>query len=288
MDAPGPDDVASNATLDALAREFATLPVPSLAPALVLLLGGLLLIVAGRHFLRPVLVITLIAAGALLGAPILGALAPEFAGSFVGRVALTGVGAALGLVVVACLWRLVYGMAFGIVLAFGLSLLALIGIDAGAIDARARDETPHLAAAPSPAARAFAERAPEPLRPLLAWGDARWHSEPPQVRTFLAATAAGGAFIGVVLGAWMPQASAAILTSLLGGAFTLVGALPFLARFSDRFAGPIPPIAWILFWLALALVGWLVQTWRGDPDAPDAASGDDARPRTGNASPPGA
>ena len=45
-------------TLDSLAREFQQLPIASLAPALVLLLGGLLLLIAGRHFLRPVLVVT--------------------------------------------------------------------------------------------------------------------------------------------------------------------------------------------------------------------------------------
>ncbi|MCE2884489.1 MAG: hypothetical protein LW806_06270 [Planctomycetaceae bacterium] len=267
MEATAQTDATTNATLDALSREFATLPLLSLAPALVLLLGGLLLVVAGRHFLRPVLVVTFIAVGALLGAPILGAIEPRFGGTFVGRVVFTGLGAVIGLVAVATLWRLVYGVALGIVVGFGLSLVAWIGIDAGAIDARAPGETPHVAAAPSPQATAFADRTPDPVRPLVTWADARWRSEPPQVRTFLAAAAAGGAFIGLILGAWMPQASAAFLTSLVGGAFTLVGAVPFLARFSERFAGPISPIAWLLLWLALALLGWILQTWRGDPDA---------------------
>jgi hypothetical protein len=67
----------------------------------------------------------------------------------------------------------------------------------------------------------------------------------------------------------MPNASAAILTSLVGGIFTLVGAIPFLARFIDRLASPVPPMAWVLLWLALAGLGWLIQTWRGDPDEAD-------------------
>ncbi len=266
MDATAQTDATTNATLDALSREFATLPLLSLAPALVLLLGGLLLVVAGRHFLRPVLVVTCIALGALLGAPVLGAIEPRFGGTFLGRVVFTALGAVIGLVAVATLWRLAYGVALGIVVGFGLSLVAWIGIDAGVIDARAPGETAHVAAAPSEEATAFADRTPDPVRPLVTWADARWRSEPPQVRTFLTAAAAGGGFIGLVVGAWIPQASAAFLTSLVGGAFTLVGALPFLARFSERFAGPISPIAWLLLWLSLALLGWILQTWRGDPD----------------------
>lgn len=271
-------DATTNATLDALSREFATLPLLSLAPALVLLLGGLLLLIAGRHLLRPVLVVTFIVGGALLGAPVLGALEPKYGATFAGRVVFTGLGAVIGLVAVATLWRIVYGIALGIVLGFGLSLVALIGIDAGMIDARAPGETASVTAVPSAEVTAFGDRTPGPVRPLVAWSDARWRSEPEQVRTFLMAAAAGGAFIGLVLGAWMPQASAAFLTSLVGGAFTLVGALPFLARVSERFAGPVPPIAWLLLWLALALFGWILQTWRGDPDAEEAPPPQAERP----------
>ncbi len=251
---------------ESLAREFATLPLPSLVPAFLLLAGGLLLLVSGRHLLRPVLVVTIIVVGALLGAPILGALAPDFGRTTIGRVAFTFAGGVLGLIFVASTWRLLYGCALGVVVGFAASFIALIGVDAGIIDARAPNESAEIAVAMHPEISAIVERAPTPIRPLIAWADARWHAEPPQARTFLGAAAAGGAFIGLTLGAWMPQASAAFLTSLVGGIFTLVGAMPFLARFVDRFASPIPPIAWLFLWLALALLGWLLQTWRGDPD----------------------
>ena len=48
---------SASETLDTLAQQFQQLPVASLAPALVLVLGGALLLIAGRHFLRPVLVV---------------------------------------------------------------------------------------------------------------------------------------------------------------------------------------------------------------------------------------
>ena len=254
---------------ESLAREFATLPLPSLVPALLLLAGGLVLLISGRHLLRPVLVVTIMIVGALLGAPILGALAPDFGRTTLGRVAFTFAGGLLGLVFVASTWRLLYGCAFGVVVGFAASFVALIGIDAQIIDARAPNESVAIATTTSPEISALVERAPAPIRPLIGWADARWHAEPPQARTFLGAAAAGGAFIGLVLGAWMPNASAAMLTSLVGGIFTLVGAMPFLARFIDRLANPVPPIAWILLWLALAGLGWLIQTWRGDPDEVD-------------------
>jgi len=90
------------------------------------------------------------------------------------------------------------------------------------------------------------------------------------VRTLLTAAAAGAGFVGLVLGAWMPQSAAALLTSLVGSILTLVGAVPFLAKYSDRIASGPHPIGWLLLWLALALGGWLFQTSRAARTQPAA------------------
>lgn len=256
---------AAQATLDSLARELQNLPIASLAPAAVLLVGGLLLLAFGKHLLRPVLVIAIIVAGAVLGAPLLGLLAPEL-----GPVVLTVLGGAIGLLVGAVAWRLFLGAATGVVAAFACALLAMLAIDAGLVDARSPADTPAAETRLDEiAARdALLERSPAVLRPLVAWCDERWYSESPQVRTFLGAAAAGGALVGLILGAWLAQSSAAFLTSLVGAMFTLVGGMPILARFIDRAAEPVAPIGWMLLWLSLAGAGWLVQSAQKDRDAP--------------------
>lgn len=284
--APAPDAMPTSEALGELAGEFQNLPVASLAPAIVLLLGGLLLLVAGRHFLRPVLVVTSVLLAALLGTPLLAQVFPR-----VGEAVLVFLAAATGLVLVAITWRLMLGTATGIVAAFACASVAMIGVDAGFIDARsAADAPPASVSLDEIAARdEIVERAPTLVRPLVRWADARWHSEPPQVRTLLKAAAAGGAFIGLVLGVWLPQSSAAFLTSLVGGLFVLVGGMPFLARVVDRAAEPMPPLAWLALWAALALAGWIVQSSRdasaarsnvgaGDPN--DGAEPDGARAPT--------
>ena len=257
------------ATLDALARELQQLPIASLAPALVLLLSGLLLLVAGRHFLRPVLVMATIGLGALLGVPLLGPFMPR-----VGGVVLTILGGALGLLIVAVAWRVMVGAATGIITAFACGLIAMMGVDAGFVDARSTQDTPVTQVRLDEVAAhdELLQRVPTIIAPLVMWADARWQVEPPQVRTLLTAAAACGAFIGFVLGTWLIESSAAMLTSLMGALFTLVGAMPFLARMFDRAAEPVAPVAWLLLWAALALAGWLLQTSRRKDDSIDAST----------------
>ena len=257
------------ATLDALARELQQLPIASLAPALVLLLSGLLLLVAGRHFLRPVLVMATIGLGALLGVPLLGPFMPR-----VGGVVLTILGGALGLLIVAVAWRVMVGAATGIITAFACGLIAMMGVDAGFVDARSTQDTPVTQVRLDEVAAhdELLQRVPTIIAPLVMWADARWQVEPPQVRTLLTAAAACGAVIGFVLGTWLIESSAAMLTSLMGALFTLVGAMPFLARMFDRAAEPVAPVAWLLLWAALALAGWLLQTSRRKDDSIDAST----------------
>ena len=260
---------SASETLDSLAQQFQQLPVASLAPALVLVLGGALLLIAGRHFLRPVLVVMTVLFGAMLGPSILGGVLPRF-----GSVFLAFLGGLSGLIFVAIAWRLVLGAATGVIAAFACARLAMLAVDAGLIDARSPVDarTPVDARSPVDTPPALAvdahaviiDRAPAIVHPLVHWADARWFAEAPQVRTLLGAAAMGGGFIGFVLGAWLTASSAALLTSMAGSIFMLVGAMPFLARYSDRAAQGVHPVGWLLLWLALSIAGWLFQTWRGD------------------------
>ena len=254
-------------TLDSLAREFQSLPIASLAPALVLLLGGLLLLIAGRHLLRPVLMVVAVLFGAMLAPSLLG---PYFPG--IGSVVLAVLGALGAVAFMALAWRLVLGVAFGVVAAFLCAFIAMLGVDAGMVDARSPSDPTTVAVAPADAEfhSGIREHAPTAIAPLVRWADARWLAEPSQVRTLLFAAAAGGGFVGLVVGVWLPQSTAALLTSLVGSIFTLVGALPFIARYSDRAASGVHPIAWICLWTALALGGWIFQTSRAAGAAPDA------------------
>jgi len=251
----------ATATLDSLAREFQQLPVASLAPAIVLVLSGLILLIAGRHFLRPVMVVTTILFGAMLGPSILGGIFPRL-----GAVPLAFIGGLAGLVFVAIAWRLVLGAAMGVIAAFACALLAMLAVDAGFIDARSPGDPAQgvLSAEDAEVHRAIVDHAPRLIHPLVDWADRRWLAEPQQVRTLLGAAAAGGGFIGLVLGAWLTQSSSALLTSMVGAIFTLVGALPFAARHFDRVAEGPRPVGWLLLWLALALAGWLFQTRKGE------------------------
>jgi hypothetical protein len=245
---------AAAETLESLTRGFQTLPILSLAPAVMLLLAGLLLLIAGRHFLRGVLVVTIIAIGAVLGAPVIGMFAPQL-----GPAVLTLLGGLAGLML---------GCATGFVAAFMCAFVALISIDAGFVDARSSsDSTASVRDIEERAAHdSLVERAPSAIRPLVSWADTRWQLESPQVRTFLTASAAGGALVGLVLGTWLPLSCAAALTSMLGALFTLVGGIPLLERALQRESQPISPIAWLLLWSAISLAGWLLQSWRGTPD----------------------
>jgi len=261
MDAQATPPPSATTTLDAFGLQLQDLPVASLVPAGVLLLLGLLLLVTGKHLLRPVLVVAIVLASAMLGVPVLGRLMPETHG-----LALTLLGALAGAVIAAVAWRLFLGAALGVTLASFCALLALLGADAGLIDARSASDAPPAAITLSEVAdrERLVERSPEMIRPLVAWADAKWHSESAQVQVLLKAAAFGGAFIGLVLGTWLPQGASAFLTSLVGSLFALLGGMPFLLRALERGDDPVRPGAWLLLWLAMAGAGWLLQSWRAE------------------------
>lgn len=278
MDAQASNLPAAVATLDSLVIELRDLPLTSLVPAGMLFLLGLLLLVAGKHLLRPVLAIAIVLASAMLGVPLLGPLLPNTHG-----LVLTLLGGILGAIIAAVAWRLFLGAALGVTLAFFCALLALLGANAGLIDARSPVDAP-------PAAITLAEiadrerliaRSPEPVQPLVAWASAAWHAESRQVQVLLKAAAFGGAFVGLVLGTWLSQGASALLTSLVGAQFALVGAMPFVLRALDRGNDSVPTMAWLCLWLSLAGAGWLYQSWRG-ASAIEPPAGDSAESRAEN------
>lgn len=263
-------------TLQGLALEVQTLPLLSLAPAAVLLAGGLVLLLFGQRLLKPVLVLALLLASVLFAPPVLALVFTS-----IGAGLATALGVLLGVVLAAITWRVALGAATGIAIAALATLLVFTGVESGFIDART--PTGFLGASPAGesaetdlatiAARdERLARSPEFLRPLVAWADDRWHAEPAQVRTLLKAAAAGGAFIGFVLGVWLPRSAAAFLTSIIGALFAVSGALPLAAHLAGRPVSPVAPIGWLLLWAALALAGWIFQSSRAESarDGPDA------------------
>jgi hypothetical protein len=261
-------------TLESLALKAQSLPLMSLASVVALLVGGLILLLFGQRLLKPVLVAALFLASVLFAPPVLALVFTS-----IGAGLATALGVAIGVVLAAITWRVALGATTGVVAASLAVLLVISGIEAGLIDARTptggtasdaaasttgadNDGTTSLAAVAARDERLA--RSPEFVRPLVAWADDRWHAEPAQVRTLLKAAAAGGAFIGFVLGVWLPQSSAAFLTSVVGGLFAVSGALPLAAHLAGRPIAPVAPIGWLLLWAALALAGWLFQSSRAE------------------------
>jgi hypothetical protein len=261
-------------TVESLGRELQSLPIASAAPALLLALLGVVLLVSGRHLLRPVLVVALLALGATVGGTILGGWLPAIAG-----LPAALLGAVAGVVLAAVAWRVLYGVATGAVGGFAAALLALVVVHAGFIDAR----TPEGATPPAgehevirldevAEREAIVDAAPAAIRPLVAWSLEHWHAEEPQVRTLLLAAAGAGLFIGFAIGLWLPQQAAAALTSLTGSLFALLGGMPLAAAATGRAPSEVAPIGWLLLWLALAAAGWIVQSWREPRAARSAAA----------------
>ncbi len=261
-------------TLQGLALEVQTLPLLSLAPAAVLLAGGLVLLLFGQRLLKPVLVLALLLASVLFAPPVLALVFTS-----IGAGLATALGVLLGVVLAAITWRVALGAATGVAIAALATLLVFTGVESGFIDARtptggvgSSTESTSADLATIAARDERLARSPEFLRPLVAWADDRWHAEPAQVRTLLKAAAAGGAFIGFVLGVWLPRSAAAFLTSIIGALFAVSGALPLAAHLAGRPVSPVAPIGWLLLWAALALAGWIFQSSRAESarDGPDA------------------
>lgn len=116
-------------SLTALAEWVRSLPVASLAPVGVLLVAGLLLLCFGQRLLKPVLVLVSIFVGVMVCARVGQAMQ-----SSIPTIAWSAFGAIAGLFVAVLSYRLILGLAMGLIGAAVAILLSLTAVQLGWID----------------------------------------------------------------------------------------------------------------------------------------------------------
>lgn len=283
-----------------LAEWVRGLPLASLAPAGLLVVGGLLLLAFGRRLLKPVLVVAAIFAGVVLAVRI-----GHGMGSTISPLVWSALGALGGVLAVMLFYRIALALTVGAIASVAAMLLATTAAEFGLVDvgpgtaARAEDVTSaealrapdrgpgtfeRLAAseegravvsehldgvAPGlgPVVLDWLDRGNRFLAGLGAWTSERWELLPRPMRTLLLASAAAGGFLGFAAGLASPTLAAAIVTSLFGALLVLFCGLPILSRYASlETLTRLTPGVWLLVWLALATLGWLFQwTTRGKP-----------------------
>lgn len=137
----------ANLSLTSLAEWVRGLPVASLAPVGLLFVAGLLLLAFGQRLLKPVLVLAAIFCGVILAARVGQSIQPS-----ISPLVWSAIGAVAGLITAVLSYRLVLGLAVGVIGAAVAMLLALTAAQLGWIDA---------GAGPPPPVRA------EGIRPLV-------------------------------------------------------------------------------------------------------------------------
>ncbi len=99
-------------------------------------------------------------------------------------------------------------------------------------------------------------------------GRAAWDESPASLRWALAAAAAVGALLGLLVGASAPSFSASVVTAL-GGSFLLIGSgCTVAARFLPAALLPQSAVAWLTWWAAAAVIGLGLQ-WMFRPKPAD-------------------
>ncbi len=273
-------------TLHAAAEQLQSLPWFDLAPAGFLALIGLLLLFYGQKLLKPSLVCAAIVLGAWVAGPLVGMLSAPVAARLP-PILWPVIGGITGLVFIALSWRLLLALSFGIVLAAALVIGSRAMVEAGFIDASGPGPTALIEPIPTDplpldaiAASAAQlqsvgpalERVHATVRPLIGWVTARWHAEPPQMRTLFIASSATGLFMGILLGLLLAKDISALLTAIVGALLLLVGSIPLLAREWTELAQPLHPLTWLGSWGVLAAFGFFAQLMmrKADPKATDA------------------
>jgi hypothetical protein len=285
--------MAPGSALNDLAESVRGLPIESLAPAGVLVLGGLLLLAFGRKLLKPVLVVAAIFGGVVVAVRIGHAFAPSMSPFL-----FASAGALAGVLAVMLFYRVALAIALGAIGAVAAMLIATTAAEFGFVDVGPQPDAAEVApvapladrvpmglsdgeralvgeridgVAPGlgPAVLDWLDRASRLLTEVGLWIEGRWDTMPRPMRTLLLASAAAGGFFGFVAGIASPAFAAAAVTSLFGSLLVLFCGLPILSRFAA--ADPLasaPPVAWLATWLGLALAGWVFQwTTRSKPKA---------------------
>jgi len=242
------------------------------APAVVGLITGMILLLAGGRLLKPAVMLIGAAAGSLAGGLFIPALTTNQLGGVDSLPIGLSVGAIGGLFLAAMLFR--FAMAAGAAAAFaGLALLAT-GVylaTSGELKTSLREDitsteivlaahrysnevaapllTKDQATPVAVATRVF-EQAGHDLSDL-------WNRSPGKARASLAGAGAIAGMIGLVTGLLMPRRAAAIVTGLIGAGVAIIS-LTWLAwslNLPGREWLSHGPTGWLLIWIAVAAAG---------------------------------
>lgn len=253
-----------------------SLPALANAGAVVALVAGLVLWIAGGKVLRPLLALLGFVAGAAGGALVATRLFPADAAGIPSGYAGVAVGSLVGALLALALFRFAMAAGAGVVFAAAGVLAAGVYLSftpgglpldaAGAREAASRLIGPAATASLSRASTATA--APDDAAPNTLADAARaetaglWARLPESSRAILVGAGLLGALAGLGLGALAPARAAAVVTAWLGSVLWLAS-LAWLAstlhipgrQFLDQ-----GPLAWMAIWLVVALIGLAVQT----------------------------
>lgn len=250
-------------------------PPIALAAALVALVAGLVLWVAGGKILKPMLALLGFAGGGLTGAVLAANLWPApVAGVQSGYVGFA-IGAGLGALLSVALFRFAMAAGGGIVFACAAALTTgvvlaqnpqALPLDAAQTrDAASRVITTSLSAQTPPTARDTASA-------IGSEGGGLWRTLPEPSRVALIGATLVGGLLGVGIGALAPRRAAAIVSAWLG-AVVWLASFAFLAstlNVPGRQFFDLGPGAWLALWLVVALVGVTIQLSGRDAPKPAA------------------
>jgi len=248
------------------------------------LIAGLILWLAGRKVLKPVVAI----AGAGLGGILGSSMAPSMGLGNVHGVPSDAiglmVGAILGIIAAVAVFRIaVAATAAGTVSLAGLVVAAAVMQFTPGADRR--PDNPLLvhqtAAASVTAIPALAQDGPTPPSPAGRVQDfvgnsldqalAIWEQYPPQDRLILAAAGLIGAGIGLAIGMMMPKKAVAAGTAIIGPALWIPSAISLVETFrlpGHDWVSNATPAAWAGAWFMAALIGYLFQAGGANKPAP--------------------
>jgi hypothetical protein len=238
--------------------------VPAYLPAVIGLVCGFVLLLAGGKVLRPVAILLGGAGGALGGSTLLTGVLPESLYGVSGQWVGLGIGVVVGMVAAAVLFRA--AMAAAGAVTFGAAGVLACAIWMGGLPQATPtvvDNTVQNVVLVSMTSQVGSDGSALGQAAQSVWGDAQgaWASLSPDARLRLIASGLGAGMLGLLIGALMPRKAAALLTALLGsGVFlaslcwvTHVGDLPGRELLEHG------PTAWLAIWAVVAGAGLVFQ-----------------------------
>jgi hypothetical protein len=238
-------------------------------PAAVGLIAGVVLLLAGGKVLRPIAMLLGGAVGGLGGSLLLPGLLPATIYGLPGTGVAMGIGAVVGLVAAAVLFRAAMATAGAVTFAAAGILGATISLGGMPTELPSFAGVENLATHRVVAA-SFPLRGAEP-RPTEAagqvaqqlWGDATsaWGSLPAESQMRLLISGLGAGLLGLIIGALMPKRAAALVTALFGAGAALAS-LTWIAQTAEwpgRGLLEHGPMGWLMLWAVVAGAGVTFQ-----------------------------